>query len=49
MFQLEAIEFHITTRILKPKLLQMKEDDCEMVKMKATQLPAISNQATTGI
>ena len=25
----------------------MKEDDCEMVKMKATQLPVISNQAST--
>ena len=47
MFQLEPIEFHITARILKPKLLQMKEDDREMVKMKATQLPVISNQATT--
>ena len=47
-FQLEPIEFCITTRILKPKLLQMKEDDCEMVKMKAKQLPVISNQATTG-
>ena len=47
-FQLEPIEFCITARILKPKLLQMKEDDCEMVKMKATQLPVISNQATTG-
>ena len=26
----------------------MKQDDREMVKMKATQLPVISNQATTG-
>ena len=48
MFKLEPIEFRITTRILKPKLLQMKEDDREIVKMKATQLPVISNQATTG-
>ena len=48
MFQLEPIEFCITARILKPKLLQMKEDDHEMVKRKATQLPVISNQATTG-
>ena len=48
MFQLEPIECCITTRILKPKLLQMKEDKFEMVKMKATQLPVISNQATTG-
>ena len=48
MFQLEPIEFHITARILKPKLLQMKEDECKVVKMKATQLPVISNQATTG-
>ena len=47
MFQLEPIEFRITTTILKPKLLQMKADDHEMVKMKATQLPVISNQATT--
>ena len=47
MFELEPIGFHITARILKPKLLQMKEDDREMVKMKATQLPVISNQATT--
>ena len=48
MFQLKQIEFRITARILKPKLLQMKEDDRKMVKMKATQLPVISNQATTG-
>ena len=48
MFQLEPIEFCITARILKPKLLQMKEDEHKMVKMKATQLPVISNQATTG-
>ena len=48
MFQLEPIEFRITTRILKPKLLQMKGDNHEMVKMKATQLPVIANQATTG-
>ena len=47
MFQLEPIEFHITRRILQPKLLQIKEDECEMVKMKATQLLVISNQATT--
>ena len=47
-FQLEPIEFHITTRILEPKLLQMKEDEHEMVKMKATQLLVISNQATSG-
>ena len=46
-FQLEPIEFHITARILKPELLQMKEDKHKMVKMKATQLPVISNQATT--
>ena len=48
IFQLKTVEFRITARILKPKLHQMKEDDCKMVKMKATQLPVISNQATTG-
>ena len=47
-FKLEPIEFCITARILKPQVLWMKEDDREMVKMKATQLPVISNQATTG-
>ena len=47
-FKLEPIEFRITTRILKPQLLRMKEADREMLKMKATQLPVISNQATTG-
>ena len=47
MFQLEPTEFCITARILKPKPLQMKEDDREMVKMKATLFPIISNQATT--
>ena len=48
MFQLKPIEFCITARSLKPKLLQMKEDNPKMVKMKATHLPVISNQATTG-
>ena len=47
-FKLEPIEFRITARILKPQLLRMKQDDRKMVKMKATQLPVISNQATTG-
>ena len=47
-FKLEPIEFRITARILKPQVLRMKEDDRETVKMKATQLPVISNQATTG-
>ena len=47
-FKLEPIEFRITARILKLQLLRMKEDDCKMMKMKATQLPVISNQATTG-
>ena len=47
-FKLEPIEFRITTRILKPQLLWMKEDDRKMVKMMATQFPVISNQATTG-
>ena len=46
--KLEPIEFRITARILKPQLLHMKEDDHKMVKMKVTQLPVISNQATTG-
>ena len=47
-FKLEPIEFRITARILKPQLLRMEEDDREMVKMRATQLPLISNQATAG-
>ena len=31
-FQLAPIEFCITARILKPRLLPIKEDDCKMVK-----------------
>ena len=33
-FKLEPIEFRITTRILKPQLLRMKQDDRKIVKMK---------------
>ena len=46
-FQLKPIDFCITARTLKPKLLQMKEDEHEMVKMKATQFPVFSNQSTS--
>ena len=35
-FQLDPIEFHISARILKPKLLRMKQDNRKMVRMKAT-------------
>jgi hypothetical protein len=34
--------------ILKPQVLQIKGDEREILKMKATQLPVIVNNATTG-
>jgi hypothetical protein len=35
-------------KVLKPRLLQVKGNDRETIKMKATQLPVVVNNATTG-
>ena len=47
-FLVKPKEQHLNAKILKPRALQMKDDDHETLKMKATQLPVISNHATTG-
>jgi len=38
----------INAKILKPKALQVKGKERETLKMKATQVPVVSNDATTG-
>ena len=47
-FLVKAKEQFFNANILKPRALQVKADDCETLKMKATQLCVISNHATTG-
>ena len=47
-FLVKPKEWYFNADILKPRALQVKDNDCETLKMKATQLPVISNHATTG-
>ena len=47
-FLVKPKERYFNANILKPRTLQVKDDDRETLKMKATQLPVISNHATTG-
>ena len=47
-FLVKPKEWYINANILKPRALQVKDNDRETLKMKATQLPVISNHATTG-
>ena len=47
-FLVKPKEWYFNANILKPRALQVKDDDHETLKMKATQLPVISNHATTG-
>ena len=47
-FLVKPKEQYFNANILKPRALQVKDDDCETLKMKATQIPVISNHATTG-
>ena len=47
-FLVKPKEWYLNANILKPRALQVKDDDHETLKMKATQLPVISNHATTG-
>ena len=47
-FLVKPKERYFNANILKPRALQVKDDDHETLKMKATQLPVISNHATTG-
>ena len=47
-FLVKPKEWLFNVNNLKPKALQVKDDDHETLKIKATQLPVISNHATTG-
>ena len=47
-FLVKPKEWYFNANILKPRALQVKDNDHETLKMKATQLPVISNHATTG-
>ena len=47
-FLVKPKERYFNANILKPRALQVKDDNRETLKMKATQLPVISNHATTG-
>jgi hypothetical protein len=47
-FMLFPKEHTFKANLLKPRALQVKGNDREMVKMKATQVPIVVNNATTG-
>ena len=47
-FLVKPKEWYFNANILKPRALQVKDNDHETLKLKATQLPVISNHATTG-
>jgi hypothetical protein len=47
-FTLRPKQQTFKAKILKPRLLQIKGDERELLQMKATQLPAVINNATTG-
>ena len=46
-FLVKPKEQYFIANILKPRALQVKDDNHETLKMKATQLPVISNHATS--
>ena len=46
-FLVKPREQYFNANILKPRALQVKDDDRETLKMKAAQHPVISNHATT--
>ena len=47
-FLVKPKKWFFNANILKPRALQVNDDDHEILKMKATKLPVISNHATTG-
>ena len=47
-FSVDPSHFVLNVAFPKPRALQLKPGDRETLKMKATQLPIISNNATTG-
>jgi hypothetical protein len=47
-FSLRPKEYTFKAKILKPHMLQVERDDREVLQMKASQLPILINNATTG-
>jgi hypothetical protein len=47
-FSLNLKNYSFQAKILKPKALQVKSSDHKVLQMKATQLPVLINNATTG-
>jgi hypothetical protein len=47
-FSLQPKKYKFKAKLPKPITLKEKEGDCESIKMKATQLPVLVNNATTG-
>jgi hypothetical protein len=47
-FSLKPKQQTFTAKILKPRLLQIRGDEREKLAMKATQVPVVINNATTG-
>lgn len=45
---IEPKKYTFRAKVLKPRVLQEKRDDREWLKMKATQIPLLVNNATTG-
>ena len=48
-FLVKPKERYFNANVLKPRSLLVKDDEHETLKVKATQLPVISNHATTGL
>jgi ATP-dependent DNA helicase PIF1 len=47
-FKLKPTKYTFRARVLKPQSLREKDDDREIISMKAVQLPFVINNATTG-
>ena len=47
-FTLKPKEFRFRAKILKPAVFRLKDNEREKIRMKATQLPIVVNNATTG-
>ena len=47
-FSIEPKTYTFVAKVIKPSILQTKVDERENIRMKATQIPLIINNATTG-
>jgi hypothetical protein len=48
VFSIKPKQHIFKAKILKPKAMQVKNDEREIIKMKAIQIPVLINNATTG-